>query len=165
MNSKPYVLLLTLMSTISNVQAKNFTAEQLNVAKDIMWAADKVEVPRALLLAICWGEGSFRSDEKLTHMDGESLSHGTCQVKLATAQFMDEVFKHKSLATSRRLKDPKVNAFYAAKYLKYQLNRYKGNWQLATDAYNKGNAINNDTIYVRKVSKNIILVRKLAFLE
>lgn len=134
--------------------AKDFTKSQFNVAKDIIWAADKADVPRSLLLSLCWGEGSFRKDDKLTHQDGNSLSHGTCQVKLETAQDMDEWFHNRHAATAERLKNTKVNAFYAALYLKYQLKRYNYNWQKAVDAYNKGSAVSETSKYVKKVELN-----------
>lgn len=140
--------------SINGLASTDFTKSQFSVAKDIIWAADKADVPRALLLSLCWGEGSFRKDSKLTHQDGHSLSHGTCQVKLETAKYMDEWFHNKYEATSERLKDTKVNAFYAGLYLKYQLKRYNYNWQKAVDAYNKGSLVSSSSRYVKKVESN-----------
>lgn len=143
-------------------EAKEFTKSQFNVAKDIIWAADKADVPRPVLLAVCWGEGSFRTDEKLNHQDGNSMSYHTCQVKLETAEFMDKWFHNKSLATPQRLKNTKINAFYAALHLKYQLKRYNYNWQKAIDAYNKGTAVSASSKYVKRVeSNNKMLAEKL----
>lgn len=114
-----------------------------------MWAADKVEIPREILLALCWNESSFRT-KGVTHVDGGTLSYGICQIKLDTAQYMDKVYKHKIPVTAAKLEDPKFNAFYAAKFLKFQFNRYDGDWMLAVDAYNKFNAISTHTQYVKR---------------
>lgn len=135
-------------------EAKSLTKSQFDVAKDIVWAADKADVPRALLLAVCWGEGSFRSDKKLTHTDGHTLSHGTCQIKLATAKSMDNWFHNKFKATHERLENPKVNAFYAGLYLKYWLKIYDYNWQKAVDSYNKGHLVSDKSKYVKKVESD-----------
>lgn len=146
-NIIPLICLISLTT-----QAGDFTEDQLSVVKDIIWAADKTEVPRELLLAICWGESSFNKNS--THMDHGSLSYNVCQVKLATAQFMDKYWHHKIPATPERLEDPKINAFYAAKFLKWQLQQYHGDWKLAVDAYNKFIAKGPDTPYVKKFLKN-----------
>lgn len=124
------------------------------VVEDIIWAADLVRIPRPLLLTVCWGEGRFRTDARLTHMDGSTLSHGTCQVKLKTAQFMDDIYNHSTKVTPKTLDNTKINAFYAAKYLKYQLKRYNYNILLAVDAYNKHNAVSENTKYVRRFLQN-----------
>lgn len=160
------VLVIGLSLLGVKAEAKSFTVEQYSVMKDIMWAADKVEVPRSLLLAVCWGEGSFRHDKKLTHVDGGSKSHGTCQVKMETANFMDKLFGHRIKATALRLENTKINAFYAAKFLKYQLARYEDDWQLAIDAYNRGTAKSRHTKYVKKFIKNQqFIVKKLQEME
>lgn len=144
------------------VEAKALTKSQFDVAKDIVWAADKSDVPRALLLAVCWGEGSFRKDKKLTHLDGNSLSHGTCQVKLATAKSMDSWYHNRYKATHERLENPKVNAFYAGLYLKYWLKIHNYNWQKAVDSYNKGRLVSDKSKYVKKVeSDHKMLIEKL----
>jgi soluble lytic murein transglycosylase-like protein len=146
--------LLTIIVLIYSMpcNAIEFNKKHYNVIKAIIWSADKVEVPRELLLALCWGESSFRTN--VTRLDGKTLSHGICQVKLETAQHMDLVFKHKIKATRERLENTTINAFYAAKYLKYQLQQYDGDWVLAIDAYNKGTAYGANTKYVKKFNKN-----------
>jgi soluble lytic murein transglycosylase-like protein len=141
------ILLALLIST--EASAKDFEKKYYYIIKDIMWAADKVEIPREILLALCWNESSFRT-KGMTHVDGGTLSYGICQIKLDTAQYMDKVYKHKILVTAIKLEDPKFNAFYAAKFLKFQFNRYDGNWMLAIDAYNKFNAIGINTKYVKR---------------
>ncbi len=158
-----YKLTMVLMALGLPTMTNGAVLEQIPVISDIMWAADTVEVPRTLLLAICYVEGRFKVGKKLTHMDGHTLSHGTCQIKLGTAQFMDKVFKHKNKVTADKLEITRLNAFYAAKYLKYQLNRYKGNWWLAADAYNKHNAVSKTSKYVIKVQNaQTILTARLS---
>jgi hypothetical protein len=154
------IIVVSLLVSINSF-AKEFSKSQFNVAKDIIWAADKVLIPRELLLAVCWGEGSFRNDKKLTHADGKSFSYHTCQVKLETAQFMDRWYKNKFKANPKRLVDTKVNAFYAAQHLKYQLRRYNWNWQKAVDAYNKGTARSSKSKYVKKVEASNRMLRKM----
>lgn len=66
--------------------------------------------------------------------DGGSPSIGLCQVKLKTSKWLG--YK----GTEKQLLNPTVNAYYAAKYLKYQLKRYNGNTEKALIAYNRGNA-------------------------
>jgi soluble lytic murein transglycosylase-like protein len=127
-------------------------ASHEQVIDAIIKAADQVGVPRELPLAICWVESSYRTSG-VTHMDGDSPSYGICQIKLETALFVAKVYKHKYLPTPKRLSDLYVNALYACKYLKLQLKRYGGDWESAIDAYNKGNLINRNSHYVRKVKK------------
>lgn len=159
--NKLFISLLILLSTV-NVYAFQFNRHHYLVIKDIIWAADKVDVPRELLLALCWGESSFRTDKSLNHMDHGSVSYGTCQVKLETAEWMDKIYHHRTKATIARLENVKINAFYAAKYLQYQLVRYEGDWKKAVDAYNAGSAQHTksgrDTKYVRKVTKNTVFI-------
>jgi len=55
------------------------------------------------------------------------------------------------------LQQPEVNAYYAAKYIRKQLNRYNGNQFRAIAAYNAGKVkIKNNTYinhkYVNKVN-------------
>lgn len=148
--------------TSFNAYAFQFNKHHYLVIKDIIWAADKVDVPREILLALCWGESSFRSN--VSHMDNGSMSYGTCQVKLETAQWLDKVYHHAHKATAAKLENTKVNAFYAAKYLQYQLVRYDGDWTKAIDAYNAGSAQNTrpgkKTKYIKKVEKNKAFILK-----
>lgn len=95
-------------------------------------------------------------------MDGHSLSHGICQMKLGTAQFMDTVYKHKVKVTAKRLENPYVNAFYAAKYLKYHMKRFN-DWRLAIDAYNKHTPQGKNTKYVKSVMKSYKKIATYAF--
>lgn len=125
-------------------------ANRAAVISTINHAADQVGVSRELLVSICGVETSYNPQIR-PHKDGSSLSHGLCQVKEETALFMDQVYKHKMGATVARLQNPYISAFYAAKYLKYQLNRYDGNVAKAVTAYNKGHATTGNSRYYRKV--------------
>lgn len=102
-------------------------------------------VAPSTLKAICWVES--RHNPNIIHKDdGGSDSYGICQIKLATARFMG--FKGKA----KDLLDPKVNLHYAAKYLKYQKDRYGDNVRKAISAYNAGRYIKANKKYVDKVS-------------
>lgn len=149
--------MMLLLSILINVANAGFEKAQYEIVKDVIWAADKAEVPRPLLVALCWGESRLKAHPKLTHLDGKSLSYDICQVKLETAQWLDKIYKHKIKVTPARLSNHRINAFYAAKFLRMLLIKYKSNWQLAVDAYNKGTAYSINTEYVRrfKVAKKI----------
>jgi len=142
------ISLIIIKPTMAEVK---ITPKHVAVIQAIVNAADVAEVPRELMLAICWNESSFRTSKRISRMDGSSVSYGICQVKLITALYMDKVYKHKHVATSSRLNQVDVNAFYAAKVLKFQLKRYKGNWKRAIDAYNKGHAVSSKSVYVNRV--------------
>lgn len=156
-----YVLLVMLMTANSAyaMDDNNFEKRYYDIIQSIIHAADDAEVPRELVLSICWGESSFRN-KGVTHVDGETPSYGICQVKLETAKFMDKVYKHAIKATKKNLEDPYTNALYAARYLHYQLNRYDQDWRLAVDAYNRGSAIGHKTKYVRRFIKNKEHIKK-----
>jgi soluble lytic murein transglycosylase-like protein len=96
----------------------------------ILAAAKSVGVPGFLLLAICTQESGLKNIK--VSEDHGSPSYGVCMVKRATAKFLG--FQD----TAKELMDPHVNARYAAKYLKYQLDRYNGNICKSTAAYNSG---------------------------
>lgn len=86
-----------------------------------------------LLGAICYVESHFKN-ELPTRLDGRSHSWGICQVKFSTAR--DLGFRY----PERDLHNPRLNARYAARYLRYQLGRYGGDEELAIRAYNCGSA-------------------------
>lgn len=96
----------------------------------ILAAAKAAKVSGALLLAICTHESGL-NNVAVPH-DGGSTSYGICQVKYDTAKQMGFFGKEKDLMI------PKVNAKWAAAYLKYQESRYDGNWCKITAAYNAG---------------------------
>ena len=154
---KKLILILSLILSQSTMAA-NFQEKNKTVIDAIIKAADRAEIPRELLLTICYIESSFRT-KGVTHIDGGTLSHSICQVKLATAKFMDKVYSHKYKATYDRLEDPFINAYYAAKLLKYNLERYDDNWKLAIDAYNRGTALKENTKYTRKFTKYLSFIK------
>lgn len=128
-------------------------AKQSQIINDITRAAKVAGIDANLLLAVCWAESSYRGDLK-PRIDGHSNSYGICQVKLETAEHMDKIYKHAVKATAERLQEPFVNAFYAAKVIKFQLQRYHGDLRKAIEAYNKGHAVSNGNgKYVNKVFK------------
>lgn len=102
------------------------------------------DLPPGLLKAVCTVESKL--DITAVHYaDGKGNSLGVCQIKYKTAQFMG--FK----GTEQQLMKPRVNAYYAAKYVRYQLNRY-GNINQALVAYNIGNSKNKtESKYSRRV--------------
>lgn len=104
-------------------------------------------LPHGLLDSVCYIE-SGRNPAAVHLNDGEGNSIGLCQIKFKTAKWMG--FKGKE----RDLYNPKVNAYYAAKYLRYQIIRHKGNTTKALIAYNRGNAKGlTTTEYSAKVIK------------
>ncbi len=89
-------------------------------------------LPPNLLSSLCYVESKHKVST-IHYADGDSNSVGICQVKLKTAQFMG--FR----GTEKELMNPKVNIYYAGKYLKHQLLRY-GQINKAVIAYNQGHA-------------------------
>lgn len=144
-----YLIVLVLLST-------KLMAADNAVIKNIVDAANLADVNPQLLLAVCFVESSYRSNLK-PHMDGHTESHGICQIKLETAQNMDKVYKLHIKATKQRLQNPFVNAFYAAKFIRYQLYRYDGDMRKAVESYNKGSAVSGGKgTYVNKVFRALV---------
>lgn len=94
-------------------------------------AAETVGIPASLLIAICSVESDFR--DVVNKHDGGSPSIGICQIKLDTARLVGFEGTEEQL-----LRDRLINILYAAKYIKRQLNRYKGDYCSAISAYNTG---------------------------
>lgn len=94
-------------------------------------ASAHMELPKGMIESICYVESKYKATA-LHKDDGGEDSVGLCQLHLSTAKLMG--YK----GTQKGLLDPKVNAFFAAKYLKHQLARYKGNQIKAIAAYNAG---------------------------
>lgn len=97
----------------------------------ILLMAKTVGVPGALLLAICSHESNGFKDQFVANDKG-TPSYGVCMVKEDTAKMFGYTGK------SEGLMNAKLNAKLAAKYLKYQLDRYDNNWCMAAAAYNAG---------------------------
>lgn len=105
----------------------------------------QLHLPPNLLSSICYIE-SRHVATAIHHDDGGSDSIGLCQIKHKTAKWMG--FK----GNEKDLLDPKINAYYAGKYLKYLLKRYDNNTIKAVIAYNIGNTRSlTTTNYQRKV--------------
>lgn len=122
----------------------------------ILTAANKVGVSGSLLFAICSHESGNFTDIHV-HNDGGTPSYGICMVKLGTAQLLG--YK----GDGEGLMDHETNALYAAKYLKYQSERYGQNWLMITSAYNAGSYLEStknvgcpkNLKYVQKVQANL----------
>jgi len=121
----------------------------MSLLASVKYAATVVQVPVDILIAICTVESGL-NPQAYNKYDGKSPSYGLCQVKYDTAKWMG--YK----GDKRGLFNPDTNSLYAAKYLKYQLNRYQGNLVKAVSAYNRGNANRANVRYVRKVFKTML---------
>lgn len=104
-----------------------------------------------LMYSICWVESNHRNVNNPD--DGGSPSYGYCQIKLKTANWMKEKYGIPGpKLTPADLNTAEINIFYASLYMKYQLNRYKGDLNCAISAYNAGRCISgNQNTYVKKV--------------
>lgn len=94
--------------------------------------AAKVGVSAQLLISVCSVETGLVN--KNNFEDRVEASLGVCQVQLTTARRFG---KHYDMLA---LQQVDFNILIAAKYLKYQLNRYKNTYK-AVGAYNAGSYI------------------------
>lgn len=120
---------------------------RLDIVDSALQAATKDQnLPPRLLGAICFIE-STHNPKAYRKLDGSTPSYGLCQIKLETAKLMKFKGHHKDLLKAD------INALYAAKYLRHQLDRYNGNVIKAISAYNAGSAGKHikNTAYVKKV--------------
>ena len=105
-------------------------------------------LPQGMLKAVCYVE-TKHDVNAVSYYDGKTHSYGICQVKLETARWLG--FK----GTEKELMKPKINIYYAGKYLAYQMRRYKNDVHRAITAYNRGNAkklnFNNGSGYSKRV--------------
>ena len=114
--------------------------------KILLLAASMYHVPPDIFIAMCEVESNL-VPTAIHKQDGNGTSYGLCQIKLATARsvgFQGPPWK---------LMDPRVNAKYAARYFRYQMDRYHGNITAALTAYNAGHFINN-TEYAARVYRH-----------
>lgn len=88
-------------------------------------------LPPGLLSAVCFHESSHQL-KALHPDDGQEDSVGICQIHLSTAR------QFGYLGDQRGLFDRELNILYAAKYLRHQLDRYRGDVTKAVAAYNSG---------------------------
>lgn len=117
----------------------------------IALAAKKAGVSGALLLAICTHESGLKNT--LVPHDGGSPTYGVCQVKYETAKMLGFDGKAKDLMT------PEINIKWAAEYLKYQNQRYNGDWCKVVAAYNAGTY--NESKVVPGKPRNLKYVRNV----
>jgi soluble lytic murein transglycosylase-like protein len=151
-------MLVILQFTLFTATSFSLTSEQIvkhaHTIATITKAASDVGVSPELLLAVAWTESNFRT-KHVTHVDGSTPSYGPLQIKLETALYVDQVYKHHHKATAERLENTYINAFYAAKYLKLLLSQYNNNWSYAIEAYNIGHAVHGKSQYVHKVMREV----------
>jgi soluble lytic murein transglycosylase-like protein len=103
-------------------------------------------LPTGLIDSVCYVE-SKNNPSAIHKHDGDGNSIGLCQIKLKTAKQLG--FK----GTEKDLFKPEVNAYYAAKYLKHQINRYNS-IEKGVIAYNQGHAgVLTSSKYQAKVFK------------
>lgn len=120
--------------------------------KEILLAANIYNISPSLLLAVCSVESDLRPGA-INHNDGGRASYGICQVQLRTAKFINGPTHVSDLL------NPELNSLIAAKYLRYQLDRYKDDQDCAVAAYNAGSCIKNEKgvyineRYVKKVKR------------
>lgn len=105
-------------------------------------ASQTFNLPYGLLESLCYVESKHNAS-KIHYNDGGSDSLGVCQIKFKTAQ--GEGFK----GNPKALLDPKVNAYYAAKYLAKHLKKYNNNTACAVAAYNAGKCRVNTKGYIK----------------
>jgi len=108
-------------------------------------ATSTFNLPQGLLSALCFVESSHRV-EAMHKDDGGSNSIGVCQIKYTTAKELG--FK----GTSKDLRKPEVNIYYAAKYLAKQIKKYHS-VDKGIVAYNLGHYSPTYTVYLHKVTK------------
>lgn len=113
----------------------------------IAMVSQSLQIPDGLLSAVCFTESSHRVTV-IRHNDGGSKSIGVCQIKLTTAQLVGYAGDEKSLL------NPTVNVYYAGKYLKKQLGRYRGDIPKAVAAYNAGKFKEGD--YGQPINQNYV---------
>lgn len=144
--------IVTLLGAMMLIPATVDAGSYLNPVYKALEGASKAEaVPYRLLRAICQVESNL-NPKAVNKYDGGSASYGLCQIKLATAKYMGYRGNSKLLLT------PSVNALYAAKYLRYQLDRYGNDWVRAISAYNRGksSAKIKNKMYVHKVIRRAV---------
>src|SRR4051812_14031958 len=82
-------------------------------------ATQTFSLPVGLLSGLCFVESSHKP-AAVHKDDGGQDSVGLCQMHMSTAKLMGYKGSEKGLL------DPSINAYYAAKYLKHQIDRYHG---------------------------------------
>lgn len=101
----------------------------MNYVQIVLHAAKAAKTSGLILLAICTHETKLQN--VVVPNDGGTPSIGICQIKMDTAKLLG--FR----GTFNDLMNPRVNAKFAALYLKYQYDRY-GDYCRAIAAFNAG---------------------------
>lgn len=109
--------------------------------------ATKIGVSAQLLISVCSVETGLVN--KNNFEDRVEASLGVCQVQLTTARRFG---KHYDMLA---LQQPRTNILVAAKYLKWQLNRY-GSEYMAISSYNAGSFTTKNQRYVDNVYKIMV---------
>lgn len=114
------------------------------IALLFLTATNTFYLPPGLLSALCWVESNHKP-AAINQYDGGSPSYGLCQIKLETAKMVGY------RGSEKQLLNPKTNVFWAAKYLKKQLDRYGEDPRKAVAAYNAGTHKTNKKGEIRNV--------------
>jgi soluble lytic murein transglycosylase-like protein len=116
-----------------------------NLAVMFTLLSAQFNLPTGMLSAVCYVESHHNA--KALHIDdGGSNSVGLCQLHSSTARMLG--FK----GDEQLLFNPKINAYWAAAYLRHQLDRYDNDAMMAISAYNAGSYRPTKNLdYVRKV--------------
>jgi len=130
----------------------------MDIVTTILSVAKSVGVSGSLLLAVCSHESNGFT-QNYAPMDVNSPSYGSCQLKQATVEMLG--FK----GDPNQLMDPQKNAYWAARYLKYQQERYGDDWVRLAAAYNAGSYSESSKVpgcprnlgYIKKVKKRLPL--------
>lgn len=104
-----------------------------SIAALFLATSAQFHLPSGLLSSLCFIETNHEIS-LINNNDGGSDSYGICQIKLETAQWMG--FK----GTKEQLMEPRINIYYAGKYLARNIKRYDGHVEKAVIAYNQGHA-------------------------
>lgn len=125
----------------------------LNIIQEI---ATQEHVPFKLLAGICWIESHYRH-KAINQEDGGSPSYGMCQIKVDVARDYGFHGKPEDLLSMR------VNLRYAAKHLRFELDRYDEIWNHAIAAYNGGKLRVNKQGVIRNVKyvKKVLQIIKV----
>lgn len=100
-----------------------------HIAKMIDKAADRNKIQRSLLHAVVRQESNYKPDA-INH-DAPVKSYGLAQLTINTA-------KDRCGLSPHQIMNPIANINCAAKYLAWQIKRYKGDEFKAISAYNNG---------------------------
>lgn len=90
-------------------------------------------LPPNLLESVCFVESKHQVSA-YNKNDKGSPSYGVCQIKYSTAKMLGFT------GSPAELQNPKINVYYAAKYLSHLQTRYHSNISKMIISYNRGSA-------------------------